>query len=125
MKITLRCLLLLQPAAAVAEALPGAMARTLSEALKPCREHAFIPWALLDALSAPSPTPGPHLQQSLGLPAMLGILSIVLPVSATVQQYAMSSSLAPSQTGPPAEQSIASAVRLCQPEHQHCTSCKA
>ena len=92
MSIALRCLLLLQPAAAVAAALPGAMTRTLSEALKPYREHASIPWALLDALSAPAPASGPHLQQSLGLPAMLGILSILLPVRVAAQQHAMSSS---------------------------------
>ena len=125
MSIALRCLLLLQPAAAVAAALPGAMTRTLSEVLTPYREHAFIPWALLNALSAPAPASGPLLQQSLGLPAMLGILSILLPVRAAAQQHAMSSSMALSQTGPPAEQSTAPAVRSPRPEHQHCKKCKA
>ena len=90
MIITLRCLLLLQPAAAVAVALPGAMTRTLSEALTPYREHAFIPWPLLDALSAPSLASGPHLRQSLGLPAMLGLVSIVLPVRTAVRHVLFS-----------------------------------
>ena len=111
MSIALRCLLLLQPAAAVAAALPGAMTRTLSEALKPYREHASIPWALLDALSAPAPASGPHLQQSLGLPAMLGILSILLPVRCSTATRHVLFSLPPSQTGPPAEQSTAPDMR--------------
>ena len=78
MAVLLRCTLLVRPVAAVAVAMPGAIASIASALLEPYREHGFIPWEVLDYVAAPAAASS--LRWDLGLPVMMLCFSAVLPV---------------------------------------------